>query len=78
MPISIEEFREPKFITPKPKLPFGENSKDKFLDFTTRPRNYRGRDNVPGFKQEGYNPNSGIAVPRDVNLNSDDLTLPSR
>ena len=78
MPTDIEDFREPKFIKPKPKYPFGENKNDKFLNFATRPRSYRGKDDTPGFKQPGYNPDANVAVVREININKDDLTLPPR
>jgi hypothetical protein len=73
MPISLDEFRFPKFIKIKESYPFGENPKDKFLNTANYPRRYRGES---GFPQPGYNPNSGVSNPRDIDINSDDLTLP--
>lgn len=74
MPLSIEDFREPKFIRWQEKKPFGENVKDKFYATSDRPRSYRSEDGA--FPQPGYNPNANQVTPRKVNINTDNLTLP--
>ena len=76
MPISIEDFREPKFIRWQEKKPFSENVKDKFYELSDRPRSYRSEDG--SFPQEGYNPNLNQATPRKVNLAVESPALPSR
>ena len=73
MPLSIEDFREPKFIRWKEKKPFGENIKDKFYELSDRPRSYRSDDGT--FPQEGYVPSRNQATPRKVNLAVDNVTL---
>ena len=70
MPISIEDYQEPKFIKYKTRYPLSENSNDRFYKFETNPRSYR--DGV--FKQEGYNPKHNLTRVEQININSDDIT----
>lgn len=74
MPISIDEYKFPKFVTVKEKTPFTEDTKAKFMDASANNpvRRYRG----DSFPQQGYNPNSNRANVRDVNLDKDEYTLP--
>lgn len=74
MPISIDEYRFPKFVTVKEKKPYSEDSKAKFQDANlNNPQRRYHADKLP---QPGYNPNSNRAVITPINLDSDDLTLP--
>lgn len=75
MPISLEEFREPKFIKMKERWPLSDNQKDRFIDFTTDTRRYRGEF---GFKQPGYNPNHNSTKVEKVKLDVDNITLKPR
>ena len=71
MPISMEAYRQPKWIRYREKQPFSTNKKDKFYKFETAPRSFRGGD----FKQAGYNPNYDSTRVENINLKSDDYTL---
>ncbi|MBV5346645.1 hypothetical protein JZU46_00210 [bacterium] len=74
MPISIDEFRFPKFVVYRQKNPFTEDVRAKFDDanLNTPIRRYR-QDSFP---QQGYNTNSNKANIVNINLNRDDITLP--
>ena len=74
MPLSIEDFRVPKFVEKPVIYPFGENKKDKF--YATTGDGYIRRYRSGSFPQQGYNPNADVAEPKDVNINSDEYTLP--
>lgn len=73
MPISIEEYRVPKFIRIRPTYPFTDDPKAKYIDGNDRPRSYKGRTQFP---QQGYNPHSNRATPEHININTEDLILP--
>jgi hypothetical protein len=76
MPISIDEYREPKWIRFRERYGVGgsTNKKDRFYKFESNPRAYRGGV----FKQPGYNPNHQSISIEKVNLESDDITLKPR
>lgn len=71
MPISIEDYREPKFIKYKTRYPLSEDSNDRFYKFETNPRSYRGG----AFKQPGYNPKHNSTRVEQINVNSDGITI---
>lgn len=71
MPISIDAYREPKFIKYKTRYPLSEDPRDRFYKFETNPRSYR--DGV--FKQPGYNPKHNSITVERININSDDITV---
>lgn len=75
MPLSIEDFRVPKFIKAPETFPFGEDKKDKF--YATTGDNHIRRYRNGSFPQQGYNPNANVIEPRDVNINKDEYTLPA-
>lgn len=74
MPISIDEFRFPRFIKSREKKPFIEDTKAKFMDGTI----YNGlrRFQKEEFPQAGYNSASNLTNIRKENLDKDELTLP--
>ena len=74
MPRDMTDYRVPKFVKPKPLLPFGESAKDKFMKFEEYPRNYRGRDGNPGFPQGGYDPRANSPTVKDIKLDVDELS----
>ncbi len=74
MPISIDEYRFPRFVTVKEKKPFTEDVKAKFLDASLNNPTRRYRQDT--FPQQGYNTNSNKAIITPINLDSDDITLP--
>ena len=76
MVLNDDDFKFPKFIKIKQLLPFGENSKDKFIKFENYPRSYRGRDGNAGFPQPGYSPESNQTTVRDIRLDSENLIIP--
>ena len=61
-----------EFVRIKDKYPFSENKKDKFYDFKSDTRGYRGGEGLP---QPGYNPHHNLARPRRVILDKDELEL---
>ncbi len=77
MPLSIEDFQVPKFIKQPERLPFGEDSKDKFYatdnEIVGIGNDRRYRDGT--FPQQGYNVNDNKNEPSDQNINSDEYSL---
>jgi hypothetical protein len=71
MPISMDAYRQPKWIRYREKQPFSVDKKDKFYKFETNLRSFRGGD----FKQAGYNTNHDSTTVEKVNLKSDNYTL---
>lgn len=76
MPIDISEFAEPTLVRYKERYPLSDNRKDRFMDFGTMPRSYRGDGGT--FPQPGYNPNHQSTRVEKVNLETDDITLKGR
>ena len=74
MPISIDEFRFPRFIKSKEKKPFIEDGKAKFMDGTIF--NGLRRFKSEEFPQAGYNSSANLTSIRKINLDKDDFTLP--
>lgn len=76
MPISIEEYREPKWIRLRTRYTMAgiEDQKARFINYEAYPRNYRGAD----IKRPGYNPNHQSTRVERINLRVDDLTLKPR
>ena len=76
MPLSIEDFQEPKFVKQIERKPFGEDRKDKFYatDNNLETLNLRRYRNGT-FPQLGYNVNDNKNKPSDQNINSDEYTL---
>ena len=75
MPISIEEYRTPEFSNYKVKQPFSEDVRAKFDAVNTYNPIRRYRQDY--FPQAGYNPNANSANVIKINLDRDDLQLPS-
>ena len=78
MPLSIEDFQEPKFVKQIERKPFGEDRKDKFFatdDIKEVLNSRRYKDST--FPQQGYNVNDNKAEPADQNINADEYTLRS-
>lgn len=73
MPLSIEDFQLPKFVTQIERKPFGEDLNDKFYATTgdSHTRRYRSGS----FPQQGYNVNDNKKEPLEVNINSEAYTL---
>ena len=76
MPISIEEFREPKLVRYQTRYPISTNSKDRFMNFADYPRSYRGEGGT--FPQAGYNPHHQSTSVEKVNLETDNLVFKPR
>lgn len=74
MPISIDDFRFPRFIRSREKKPFTEDAKAKFMDGTSFNglRRFQNED----FPQAGYNSSANLSSIRKINLDKDDFTLP--
>lgn len=73
MPISIDEFRFPRFIRHEQQNPFIEDRKAKFLDGSFNGlRRFHGES----FPQPGYNSSANITSIRPINLDQDDLSFP--
>jgi len=73
MPISLEEFSEPKWIRLRKRYTIAgiEDSKARFINYGDYPRSYRGGD----IKRPGYNPNQQSIRVERINLKNDNLTL---
>jgi len=73
MPISLEEFSEPKWIRMRTRYTMAgiEDQKARFINYEDYPRSYRGGD----MKRPGYNPNHQSTRIEKVNLRNDGLTL---
>ena len=77
MVLSIDDFRDPKFVIQKVRQPFGEDVADKFyatdnnvIDIGNE-RRYRNGT----FPQQGYNVNDNTKEPIDQIINNDSFTL---
>jgi len=73
MPISIDEFRFPRFIKYQEKKPFSEDIQAKFMDGTHF--NNQRRFHADEFPQAGYNPLANATTIKPVELDNDELTL---
>jgi hypothetical protein len=76
MPISLEEYRLPKFIKIKEEKPFSYNSSDKFYSTKDKEQYRRFRSENGDFLQQGYNPSHNVSMVKKININTDDYTLP--
>ena len=73
MPISLDEFRFPRFVKYKSKEPFIEDAKAKFMDGVgSNLRRFHGES----FPQSGYNPKANTTSTKPINLETEDYTLP--
>lgn len=73
MPLTIDDFRVPKFVKQPERYPFGEDKKDKFYATTGDEHTRRYRSGK--FPQQGYNVNDNKSIPADQNINSEDYSL---
>ena len=73
MPISIEEYSEPKWIRLRTRYTIAgiENKNARFINYEDYPRSYRGGD----IKRPGYNVNHQSTRIERLNLKNDNLTL---
>ncbi len=76
MPISLDEYREPKWIRHRKRYTIAghTDAKSRFMKFEQYPRNYRGGI----YPQAGYNPNNQAIRVEKINLERDDYTLKPR
>ena len=70
MPISIEEYANPKWIKQRERYPLSYDKKDRYYNFASDLRGYRG-----GLKLPGYNPSHNSITIERINLESDDISL---
>jgi hypothetical protein len=77
MPISLEEFANPKFVKYQERYPMSYSTTDKYNEICPRdyPPRYQGSDNIPGWKTAGYTPNSQSTRVERIKIRSDDITL---
>lgn len=73
MPISMDEFRQPRWIKYDAEATLARDDDERWYKFETDPRGWR-----DGFKQPGYNPNHDTTSVENVNINSDELQLRGR
>jgi hypothetical protein len=78
MPISIEEFANPKFVKYQERYPMSYNKEDRFneifpMHFAGRYPGNEGREG--GFKFGGYNSNSQSTRVERIKIRSDNITL---
>ena len=71
----MDEYRTPTFTKYKVKQPFSEDIKAKFQDVNLN--NPERRYRQESFPQAGYNPNANSSKVVNINLDRDDLELPS-
>ncbi len=76
MPISLDEYREPKWTRHRKRYTMAgqTDAKSRFIKFEQYPRNYRGGV----FPQPGYNVNHQAIRVEKTNLERDDYTLKPR
>ena len=70
MPISIDEYREPRFIKLDEGATMSRDDAEKWYKFDTNPRGFR-----EGFKLPGYNPNHNSTTVEKVNIDNEELQL---
>jgi hypothetical protein len=78
MPISEDEFREPKWIKLRERYPMSYDSTDRFNEVNPRhPANrYPGDEGREGgWKQAGYNPNHNSITIERIQVRSDSIQL---
>ena len=76
MPLTIDDFRVPKFVKQVERKPFGEDKKDKFHATDNKLSELNSRRYRDGtFPQQGYNVNDNKNEPTDQNINSDEYLL---
>lgn len=78
MPISIEEFSEPKFIRYQERYPLSYDKMDRFNEVNPRhlASRYPGDEGREGgWKQAGYNPNHQSTTVERIMVRSDDVAL---
>lgn len=78
MPISIEEYSQPKFIKLRDRYPMSYDKEDRFnevfpLNFAGRYPGDEGREG--GWKQAGYNPNHQSTTIEKIRVRTDNITL---
>ena len=73
MPISIDEYREPKWIKMKEGATMSRDNKEKWYKFDTDPRGWR-----DGFLLPGYNPNSNSVSVEKIRIDNEELQLRPR
>jgi len=73
MPISMDEYREPKWIRHRKRYTIAgqTDAKSRFMKFEQHPRSYR--EGV--YPQAGYNPNHQTIRVEKINLERDDYTI---
>jgi len=78
MPVSVDEYRVPRWIKIPDRYPMSYNKNDRFNEVcprheATRYPGEEGREG--GWKQAGYNPNSNSTSIEKINLYSDNIQL---
>ncbi len=78
MPISENEYREPRFIKYQDRYPMSYDKNDRYTATLTNARVLPARANSvdgSGWKQPGYNPNHNSTTMERVNLTTDSPTF---
>ena len=71
MPISENEYREPKLVKYQERYPMSYNKNDRYTDTVVNPKVLQARSNSidgSGWKQPGYNPNHNSVTIEKINL----------
>lgn len=79
MPITIGEFRTPRWTKRKERYPYSEDKKDRFATMVC-PLHYEARYHGEpgagtGWKQGGYNPNHNSVSIERIRVDSDSITF---
>lgn len=78
MPVSENEYREPRFIKYQERYPITYDKNARYIDTIVNPRIFQGRSSSISrgeWKQPGYNPNHNSTTLERVSLTTDSPTL---
>jgi len=78
MPISENEYREPKLAKYQERYPISYNKNDRYTATVVNPKILQSRSNSidgSGWKQPGYNPSHNSVTIEKINLTTESPTL---
>ena len=78
MPITEDEYREPRLARYQERYPMSYDKNDRFTGTIVNPKVFVGRSvsiDGTGWKQPGYNPNHNSTSIEKINITTDNITL---
>ena len=78
MPISENEYREPKLVKYQERYPISYDKNDRYISTVVNPKILQSRANSvdgSGWKQPGYNPSNNSVTTEKINLMTENPTL---